>query len=264
MRKIYVAEDQKFVVSNQDIEKIIVNLRNVAAQYGSTWSPEVQNLVKALWTNVNYMKVHTGPKKSNWLINMLSNGEAIMKVITRDERFIFYDIFTTIQQMAGENLASEAIGPHQQYWTSGMSEYAVLETDTFAKYYSRFTISYAQTYSTDGDISIALFADLNTGIYRMGFCKYDGKLSNWTHLNGGFNGFTAIKYYLSEMMREDFSRVNADAYKQACGYVPSTNEIRKLPYAPSCTLITVRHLNKPTFLLKANRPNISQWTKATY
>lgn len=260
MKKITV-NNKNFTVSNQQIETIIVTLRNVSTNYSANFSTELQTHIKALWENTHYMKFHTGPNRHNWLINMMFNGETIMKIATKTQSQLLRPVMDTIQQIAGENLASEAIGPHQNYWTSGMSGYCVLESDCFSKYYATFTIQYVRTYANAG--AIILFPDHTTRIYRLG-SSTSKNLSGWTQLYGGFKGFAAIKYYLSEMMRNDFRRVNADAFKSAWGYVPYTDEIRELPYAPSCTLTKLHHFDKPTYVLNPNHPNISQWKKATY
>lgn len=248
MKKITVVEDSKFVIKNETIEKIAITLRKVANEHGTELSEHLCKLTNAFYSNLYGLATNSGAKRYYWLINLMANGESIMNTISKDERYLFYEIMTEIQKMAGQNLANSSIGPHKNYWTSGMSEYSTLESDIFSYRFARFTLAYVRTYCEGG--AIVIINDHATNIYRMGTSNND-QLFDWTHLEGGMNGFMAIKYYLSEKVRKNFVQMYAEYYKKEIGYIPCTDMLRNLSFVPTCHMVRLKacYNNKPTYKL---------------
>ena len=262
MKKITSVPVQDFTVNAKAIESIEVEIRKILNLYPNNLSQKAIELLNALGQNLYGIKydVHFNTRASHydthpkavWLLNMMSNCTSLMNtVINANNRHIFYKLFTEIQQLGGNNLANTTVAPHSATCLAlNLTTYYVYEMDFFAMEFAEMTLAYVRTYYNPGS-KIFILNDLNTKTYRMGTTDDSESLMNWKHLYGGMNGFLAIKYYLSEQMRQQFRHTYSAFYEAHIGYIPTSDQLREYAFVPTCKLKKLKngYNNKPIYTL---------------
>jgi hypothetical protein len=257
MKRVNSAPEESFCIGAEAFQTIEVEIRQILNLYHKDLSENAIDLLKNLGYNfysLNYkplprVSCYDPHSRAVWLLNMMSTCTHLMNdEINENNRHVFYKLITEVQKLGGCNLANTTVSPHPATCIAlNLTTHYVYEADFFADEFAKMTLAYIRTYCKPNS-KIFVVNDIRTNVYRMGATE-NTKLMNWKHIEGGMNGFMAIKYYLSEHLRAQFRSKYSSFYKSRMGYTPSVDQLRECAFVPTCKLkkLEFNYNDKPIY-----------------